>query len=235
MNRRLLKVTLLALFVVFAGQACATKKYVRKSIDERVAPLEGRTAELEESVRRNTSAIKEVDERLSRRIDTVDAKADDAKRTAVEADNKAVAARKKADSVDDDLQGTKPKIDDFAVVKTASVYFDTNRYELKPEAKADLDALATAAKGRRGIRIQIEGYADRRGGVRHNELLTNNRAEAVKRYLFNVHHIEVWRMEYIGAGKIDDGDRTREGLRKNRRVDVRLFENVVVSGAAGRG
>ncbi len=234
MKRRIVTFLLLAVSVTFAGQACATKKYVRKTIDERVAPLEGRTAELEQSVQRNTSAIKEVDDRLSKRIDTVSAAADAAKAAADAADRKAQEAQRTAVNVGNDLRDTKTRIDDYAQVKVVSVYFKTGRYELSPEAKAELDALATAAKGRKSYRIQIAGYADRRGGVRYNEVLTNNRADAVIRYLFNAHGVEIWRMQNLGAGKIDDGARTRDDLQKNRRVDVTLFENVVVSGG-GRG
>lgn len=235
MSRRLITLMLLAVSVMFVGQACATKKYVRKTIEERVAPLEGRTAELEQSVARNTSAIKEVDERLSRRIDTVNEKADAAQRAAEEADRKAREADQKAVAVKTDLNDTKGKIDDFVVTKSVSVYFKTNRWELSPEAKAELDALASAAKSRKGTRIQIEGYADRRGGIQHNIVLTNNRAETVIRYILNTHKIELWRMQYLGAGKIDDGARSKDELQQNRRVDVRLLENAVVknSGSAG--
>ncbi len=231
MKRRLLTLCILTLSVTFFGQACATKKYVRKTIDERVAPLEGRTAELEQSVARNTSAIKEVDARLSSRIDTVSAKAEEATLKAQEADRKALEAQAGVERTNTRLTNTERSIDDFAEVKVVSVYFKTNSFELSPESKAELDALAEAAKGRKGVRIEISGFADRRGTVRKNEVLTENRAEAVRRYLFNVHRIENWRMQFIGAGKIEDDAQTPEELQKNRRVDIRLLENKVVSGA----
>ena len=44
----------LAVVLVATGASgCATKKYVRQRIDERVAPVESRTGELEETSRRN--------------------------------------------------------------------------------------------------------------------------------------------------------------------------------------
>lgn len=235
MNRRLFKILLLAVFVTFAGQACATKKYVRKTLDERIAPLEGRTAELEQSVQRNTSAIKEVDERLSRRIDTVTVEVDKAKSMATNAQNTANQAREETAKVDTNLKSTQREVDSWVVAKTASIYFDTNRYVLRDEAKAELDAIATMAKGKKSYRIEIAGFADRRGGVRHNVDLTENRAREVRRYLFNVHKLDPWKMQILDAGKIDDGAKGKDALQQNRRVEVRVFENAVVKNTGTNG
>ena len=45
---------------VLSGGACATKKYVRNRVNERVTPLENRTGELEETSRRNTQDISRI-------------------------------------------------------------------------------------------------------------------------------------------------------------------------------
>ena len=50
---------LMALAVAFEF-GCATKKYVRNRVAERVTPLENRTGELEETSRRNTQQIGEL-------------------------------------------------------------------------------------------------------------------------------------------------------------------------------
>lgn len=235
MSRRFITATLLALSVMFFGQACATKKFVRKTIDERVAPLEGRTAELEESVRRNSSAIKEVDDRLSRRIDTVSVKAEEAEKKATEADRKAVEADRKAVAVRTDLVEATRELDTFTVVRTEKVYFKTGRFELSADEKLKLDSIASYVKGRKGTRIEIAGFADRRGGERYNIKLTDNRANEVKLYLFRAHGIDLYRITYIGAGKIDDEARTKEELQENRRVEVRVLENKVVNKSGGNG
>jgi outer membrane protein OmpA-like peptidoglycan-associated protein len=232
MNRRFITFAVLLVSIVFVGQACATKKYVRKTLDERIAPLEGRTTELEESARRTTAAIKELDDRLSGRITAVDNKAQRATDLATEADRKAVDAKNAAIKVGNDLDDTKGRIDDWSVTKQVAVYFKTNKFDLTPEAKAELDAFASAVKPKKGYRVVFEGYADRRGGVRHNEVLTENRAKAVERYLVNTHKLDVFRLKYIGAGKIDDGARGKDALQQNRRVDVRLLENTVVNKAS---
>jgi outer membrane protein OmpA-like peptidoglycan-associated protein len=233
MTRRWGWLCMLAAAAVVFGPACATKKYVRTTIDERVAPLEGRTEELEQSVARNTSAIRDLDTRLSARIDTVSARAEEANTRAQAAERKAEEAQLGVERTNTRLTETARAVDDFIEVRTVSVYFQTNRYDLSPEAKAELDALAEAAKSRRGIRIELSGFADRRGSEAKNLTLTENRAKSVKLYLYNVHKIEPWRIEYIGAGKINDNARTPEELQRNRRVDVRLLANRVVTEAEG--
>lgn len=233
MKRCITSLCLAAAVAVFFGQACATKKFVRKTLDERVAPLEGRTAELEQSVARNTSSIKEVDSRLSARIDTVSAKAEEANTRAQTAERKAEEAQVGVEKTNTRLTETARNIDEFVEVKTVQIFFKTNSFQLSPEGKAELDALAQAAKSRKGIRIEISGFADRRGSEQRNIALTENRAKSVKLYLYNVHKIEAWRIEFIGAGKVDDGGTTAEDLQKNRRVDVRLLANKVVTSVEG--
>src|SRR5262245_66518611 len=81
-----------AIFGVLAmtalGSSCATKKYVRNRIGERVTPLENRTGELEETARRNTQDIS----RLNRDIQEVRAMADRAQQQAERAASSAEQA-----------------------------------------------------------------------------------------------------------------------------------------------
>ena len=44
--------------LLLLGSACATKKYVRKSVDARLTPVEGRVGELEETSRRTSQDLK---------------------------------------------------------------------------------------------------------------------------------------------------------------------------------
>ncbi|MBI4748434.1 MAG: OmpA family protein [Acidobacteria bacterium] len=231
MTHRIVAIVGIAVLAAVFGQGCATKKFVRKTIDERVTPLEGRTAELEESVRRTTTEIAELDKRLSDRITTVDVKVEKTTQLANQADQKASQAITKSTQVAADLNQVRTNLDDFQLLRTASVYFKTNQYNLSPESKAELDAIASLAKQKKGVRIEIAGFADKRGSINHNNQLTNRRADEVKRYLFNVHNIELWRIQQVGAGEINEGDYTREALQQNRRVDVRVIENMVVSKA----
>ncbi|MDR2727409.1 MAG: OmpA family protein [Deltaproteobacteria bacterium] len=67
-----------------------------------------------------------------------------------------------------------------------TVYFNTAKWDLLPEAIATLDqAVATINNAPRGVRtVHVEGYADAQGGVgTANQVLSSRRANAVREYL----------------------------------------------------
>lgn len=65
-----------------------------------------------------------------------------------------------------------------------TVYFDLDKYELKPAERAKLDSLAMRLKGDRYLKkAMIVGYADRTGSRDHNQKLSERRVESVKSYL----------------------------------------------------
>ena len=82
---KLVTITFLVVFAVVLQTGCATKKYVRNRVAERVTPLENRTSELEETSRRNTQQISE----LNSGVSEVRGRADRAQQTA---DNAASSA-----------------------------------------------------------------------------------------------------------------------------------------------
>lgn len=62
------------------------------------------------------------------------------------------------------------------------VFFDLNKYNIKPEYTTGLDALADELKTKNVI-VEIHGYADETGSVSYNKVLSEKRADAVKDYL----------------------------------------------------
>src|SRR4026208_1173520 len=146
--RRLLPVALLAILIsiTFSGSGCATKKYVRQTVNERVTPLEGRTQELEETVRRNTQDIRAVDERLTKRIDDVSTRTERAQASADAANTRAIAADERASRADDPAGRAEQRVEDlranldrYTMLITVSVNFRLNSSDISPEAKAQLD------------------------------------------------------------------------------------------------
>lgn len=239
--RKRLPILIVAMVCIFAigGSGCATKKYVRQTVNERVTPLEGRTQELEETVRRNTTDIKSLDERLTSQIAGVDAKADEAQRTATAANqnaliaqNAASAAANRAEEVNTNVETLRSNLDKYTLLTTVSVRFKTNQSELDDEDKAELDRLALEAKNHQGYILEIQGFTDSRGGVAKNDALSDKRAESVKRYLAKQHEIPLFKMSIAGLGKLAEEVRTKETLAENRRVDVRLLINNAVTPGA---
>jgi peptidoglycan-associated lipoprotein len=63
------------------------------------------------------------------------------------------------------------------------VYFDFDRYTLRPEATRILDEAVTALRETPTLRVEIEGHTCNIGTAEYNLALGNRRATAVKDYL----------------------------------------------------
>ena len=80
------------------------------------------------------------------------------------------------------------------------VYFEFDRYELRADARATLDANATWLKEHPSVRVQIEGHCDERGTNEYNMGLAAKRAEAARDYLVSV-GIAGHRLSAVGYGE----------------------------------
>ena len=119
-------------------------------------------------------------------------------------------------------------LDDYDVQETVSVNFRTNSAVLSPEAKAQLDTLATKALAARAYMIEVAGHTDSTGSDAKNFRLSRQRAEAVVQYLAVQHKIPLRRfVTPMGYGKTDSvaDNTTAEGRLHNRRVDVKMIIN----------
>ena len=65
----------------------------------------------------------------------------------------------------------------------AKIYFDTDKYTLRPESIVALKNTASILKANTGINISIEGNCDSRNTDEYNMVLGQNRADAAKNYL----------------------------------------------------
>jgi peptidoglycan-associated lipoprotein len=63
------------------------------------------------------------------------------------------------------------------------VFFDTDRSELKPQARSTIEALAAWMNEHPGVALTIEGHCDERGTREYNLALGERRANAVRDYL----------------------------------------------------
>ncbi|MEK6321425.1 MAG: OmpA family protein [Acidobacteriota bacterium] len=207
--------------VIFGSVGCATKKYVRNRVSERVTPLEQRTGELEETSRRNNQDIG----RLSTDVTDVRGRADRAQAQADIALSRADDANTRVNGAEQSVSDLRTNLDNYTLQNTASVRFKFDSYELTPEAKEALDQLATQIRDRENFILEIQGFADWIGKDAYNNQLTQKRAEAVRRYLAELHNIALFRMHMLGFGEIRPvaDNKTREGRAENRRVEIRLL------------
>lgn len=63
------------------------------------------------------------------------------------------------------------------------IYFDYDKSDLKPEARATLDAKLPLLRANANVRIRIAGHTDERGSDEYNIALGQRRAAAAKAYL----------------------------------------------------
>lgn len=101
------------------------------------------------------------------------------------------------------------------------VLFDSAKHELKSQANAALDAVASVLLAYPFIRVRVEGHTDSRGGAQYNQGLSERRADAVYR-AFLQRGVPAGQMEAAGYGLTQPADTndTAVGRAKNRRVDI---------------
>ena len=221
MKKRIAVVFALSLLVILSSAACATKKYARNRINERVTPLEQRTGELEESSRRNTQDIST----LSTDINDVRGRTDRAQSQADAALTRADEAGTRAGTIEGSVNDLRTNLDKYSLQDTATVNFKFDSYVLTPEATESLDQLAGQIKDRQNFILEIQGFADATGTDTYNNQLTQKRADAVRRYLAEQHDIPLFRMHILGFGEVRAvaDNTTRAGRAQNRRVEIRLL------------
>ena len=231
MRKSKLAASILALSVAVAP-ACASKKFVRTevgNVNSKVDTLTGTVEETQERTRRNEE-----------RIGVVDEKAEAAGRSATSARAAADAAAAAAKDVDGRVTKEVTTVNNrVTAVEAASrrlVYevtlsedqgnFAFNKVELPDTAKARLDQMVTDLKADpKGVFIEIEGHTDNVGGPEINERIGLERAEAVKRYLYEQHQVPLHKINVISYGedKPVAPNNTRNGRAQNRRVVVKVL------------
>src|SRR5262245_29285816 len=207
---------------------------VARSIDSRAVPLEQRATTTEgrvDTAENRISAAEQNAQRLSGQLEELAAVANTARggaKAAQETADNALAAAKAASA---DVQATNDRIsqiDNYDKKQEITVNFKVNSAVLSDDAKASLDEIAQQAKTEKGYLIQVTGYASADGPEAKNRVLSERRADAVRRYLAENHDIPLHRMiNPFGFGELKpvaEND-TRDGRKQNRRVEVAILVN----------
>ena len=113
----------------------------------------------------------------------------------------------------------------FQMQKSETVLFGVDKDTLTPDAKTQLEELSKQASGLDRYVIEVQGFTDKTGPAAYNETLSERRAQTVARYLSNQYQIPVRSISMLGSGYAQPvaDDKTREGRKMNRRVEVRLW------------
>src|SRR4030095_3593800 len=117
-------------------------------------------------------------------------------------------------------------LDDYEPQTSTAVNFKTGSYVLSPDSKTKLDDIAAKATNAKGYVLEVSGYADTTGSINRNLMLSQQRADAVIRYLVENHQIPLRRIVtpfgYGESNPVADNT-TREGRAQNRRVEIKLL------------
>jgi outer membrane protein OmpA-like peptidoglycan-associated protein len=220
MNRFVLAVPVVAL-ALGGTTACATKKFVRgevTQVNDKVDTLSRSVEENQERTRSNEGRIGEVDQRAAAAAQS----AQTAQGRADEAYTAAGAAASRAEAVE---KASKRLVYEV-VLSEEKGNFKFGRAVVPDEAKAEIDTLVQQLKNEpNGGYIEIEGHTDNAGGKDLNYRLGLERAENVKRYLYEQHQVPLHKINVISYGedKPVAPNKTKAGRAQNRRVVIKVL------------
>jgi outer membrane protein OmpA-like peptidoglycan-associated protein len=220
--RKFLFVVPIALLAVGGSTACATKKFVRTSVGEVNSKVDsmGRTVEeTQERTRKNEAQISDVDKRAQAGIQ---ATAQEARAGVAQASSAAAAAGAKADALDKASRRLVLEV----MLTEGQGDFTTGRATLPDAAKAKINDLISRLKqDPKEVYLEIEGHTDNTGSPELNQQLGLERADAVKRYLYEQYQIPLHKISVISYGqdKPVAPNNTRAGRAQNRRVVIRVL------------
>lgn len=100
--------------------------------------------------------------------------------------------------------------------KLCTVYFGFDKFSVDAEGRAKLDAIADKTTG---DGIYIVGYTDHIGTEEYNLALSDNRAQAVKKYLNRINGAQSAQIQAMGE-QFAKKNGTREEVKEDRKVIV---------------
>jgi len=228
--------------LVFGTTGClATRKYVQSQaiqplgvkIQDEDKKVDAKTGELD-------TRITDLDRETERGISNAQRQAETAEKEAQGANQAATGAQQTADkgvTLANTAQTQIDNIDNYQQVKTETVLFGFNRSELTDDDKQQLDSLAQALASLKHYAIEVEGFTDQTGPKQYNLELSRRRADAVVRYLTENAQVPLVKIHTLGLGEDQPAsdNKTTDGRKQNRRVEVRIMAPQLATQASAGG
>ena len=116
-------------------------------------------------------------------------------------------------------------IDTGYTIELKNVFFDVNKWDLKPESKAELEKIIEFLKVNATLKIEFGGHTDNSGDKVFNKTLSTNRAKAVYDYVIKNGGIVATRLSYKGYAdsKPKAANDTPDNKAKNRRTEMKVM------------
>ena len=230
------RVAILMPAVLVLTSACATKSWVRETMDRKESEIGQRIDTVNQKVDSVGQRVDTVDGRVTQdgqridslggrvgtvetRVGEVDQTARGARETGTAAMSRADAAMGKADEVDRRLTRLWSNRYNQKLVETVDIRFGFDRADLDDGAQTALLGLVKELQSNPGLTVELIGHTDMKGPREYNYQLSQRRVESVRRFLA-AKGIELGRIQAVALGPITE--RTGTDAEK-RRVSARLM------------
>lgn len=112
------------------------------------------------------------------------------------------------------------------VVRLNNVFFDFDKWDLRPESFLELNRVVKLLKENPAIVIEMSAHTDWRGSDEYNFRLSDDRARSCMNYIL-AHGIDPSRITSKGYGESVPvaTNETDEGRQLNRRVEFKILKN----------
>lgn len=224
MRKPVFVMSLFALTLAVAP-ACATKKFVRTEVgqvNDKVTTMGQSLEQTQERVKQNEEKITDVDTRAQ----AAAGKAEQSAQAAASQAQQGIEVGKRADTRAGEVEAAARKLLFEVVLSEDQGQFKFGGTELPEEAKSAIDTMVTNLKEQKSaVWIEVEGHTDNIGAKAYNEQLGLERAEVVKRYLYEQHQVPLHKINVISYGEDKPAapNGTRDGRAQNRRVVIKVL------------
>ena len=100
---------------------------------------------------------------------------------------------------------------------------------IQDQYEPELQQVAEFLNKHTDLNVEIEGHTDSQGAAAYNKMLSQKRADAVKKHLVSVHGIAADRITAVGYGEENPvaSNDTAQGRKANRRVVAVMQKEVM--------
>ncbi|RYG05559.1 MAG: OmpA family protein, partial [Chitinophagaceae bacterium] len=112
-----------------------------------------------------------------------------------------------------------------SVVRLNNVFFDFDKYDLRPESFVELDRVVKLLKENPTIEIEMSAHTDSKGSDEYNFRLSDNRAKSVRQYIISkgISESRIISQGY-GETRPEVPNDTDENRQINRRVEFKILK-----------
>lgn len=113
----------------------------------------------------------------------------------------------------------------------SAILFDFDKFDLKPEAREELDRVAARIQAYPNAHLVISGHTDSDGSIEYNQELSEKRAISFQEYLASFVGTDQYSMQTRGYGELRPvaTNDTEEGREQNRRVEILILPAATIS------